>query len=96
MNRAGSHSIHMNPSVYFYVEVLDMVKKLRADKVNGIVTLEITKNDLRNIIDSVDNMIDKQKRNLLENLPSDEEDRRKLDVYNALKEDLGKVFEILS
>lgn len=86
----------MNPSVYFYVEVLDMVKKLRADKVNGIVTLEITKNDLRNIIDSVDNMIDKQKRNLLENLPSDEEDRRKLDVYNALKEDLGKVFEILS
>ena len=86
----------MNPSVYFYVEVLDMVKKLRADKVNGIVTLEITKNDLRNIIDSVDNMIDKQKRNLLENLPSDEEDRRKLDVYNALKEDLGKVFEILA
>jgi hypothetical protein len=73
-----------------------MVKKLRADKVNGIVTLEITKNDLRNIIDSVDNMIDKQKRNLLENLPSEEEDRRKLDVYNALKEDLGKVFEILS
>jgi hypothetical protein len=73
-----------------------MVKKLRADKVNGIVTLEITKNDLRNIIDSVDNMIDKQKRNLLENLPSDEEDRRKLDVYNALKEDLGKVFEILA
>ena len=73
-----------------------MVKKLRTDKVNGIVTLEITKNDLRNIIDSVDNMIDKQKRNLLENLPSDEEDRRKLDVYNALKEDLGKVFEILS
>jgi hypothetical protein len=86
----------MNPSVYFYVEVLDMVKKLRVDKVNGIVTLEITKNDLRNIIDSVDNMIDKQKRNLLENLPSDEEDRRKLDVYNALKEDLGKVFEILA
>jgi hypothetical protein len=86
----------MNPSVYFCVEVLDMVKKLRADKVNGIVTLEITKNDLRNIIDSVDNMIDKQKRNLLENLPSDEEDRRKLDVYNALKEDLGKVFEILA
>jgi len=86
----------MNPSLYFYVEVLDMVKKLRADKVNGIVTLEITKDDLRNIIDSVDNMIDKQKRNLLENLPSDEEDRRKLDVYNALKEDLGKVFEILA
>jgi hypothetical protein len=73
-----------------------MVKKLRADKVNGVVTLEITKNDLKNIIDSVDNMIDKQKRNLLENLPSDEEDRRKLDNYNALKEDLGKVFEILA
>jgi hypothetical protein len=73
-----------------------MVKKLRIDKVNGIVTLEITKNDLRNIIDSVDNMIDKQKRNLLENLPSEEEDRRKLDNYNALKEDLGKIFEIFA
>jgi hypothetical protein len=73
-----------------------MVKKLRIDKVHGIVTLEITKNDLRNIIDSVDNMIDKQKRNLLENLPSEEEDRRKLDNYNALKEDLGKIFEIFA
>ena len=72
-----------------------MIKKLTADKVNEIVTLEMTKNDLRNIIDSVDNMVDKQKRNLLENLPSDEEDRRKLDVYNALKEDLSKVFETL-
>jgi hypothetical protein len=73
-----------------------MVKKLRIDKVHGIVTLEITKNDLRNIIDSVDNMIDKQKRNLLENLPSEEKDRRKLDNYNALKEDLGKIFEIFA
>ena len=72
-----------------------MVKKLRTDKVNGIVTLEITKNDLRNIIDSVDNMIDRQKRNLLEHLPSDEEDRRKLDDYNALKEDFVKLLEIL-
>ena len=53
-----------------------MVKKLRTDKVNGIITLEITKNDLRNIIDSVDNMIDRQKRNLLEHLPSDEEESR--------------------
>src|SRR5690242_1671699 len=65
-----------------------MVKELKVDKINGIVVLEITKNDLINMMDSVNNMADKQQRTLLENLPSEESDRRKLDDYNALKEDL--------
>lgn len=33
-------------------------------------------------------MVAKQQRNLLENLPSEERDRYRLDDYKALKEDL--------
>ena len=72
-----------------------MIKELKVDKVNGMAVFEITKNDLRNLMDSVNNMVDKQQRTLLENLPSEESDRRKLDDYNALKEDLKKVWELL-
>ena len=72
-----------------------MIKELKIDKINGIVILEITKNDLGKMVDSVNNMVDKQQKTLLENLPSEESDRRKLDDYNALKEDLKKVWELL-
>jgi hypothetical protein len=72
-----------------------MIKELKIDKINGIVVLEITKNDLGKMLDSVNNMVDKQQKTLLENLPSEESDRRKLDDYNALKEDLKKVWELL-
>ena len=72
-----------------------MIKELKVDKINGMAVLEIAKNDLRNLMDSVNNMVDKQQRTLLENLPSEESDRRKLDDYNALKEDLKKVWELL-
>jgi hypothetical protein len=73
-----------------------MIKELEVDKINRIAILEITKNDLRNLmVDSVNNIVDKQQRTLLENLPSEESDRRKLDDYNALKEDLKKVWELL-
>ena len=72
-----------------------MIKELKIDKINGIVVLEITKNDLGKLVDSVNNMADKQQKTLLENLPSEESDRRKLDDYNALKEDLKKVWELL-
>jgi hypothetical protein len=47
------------------------------------------------MVDSVNNIVDKQQKTLLENLPSEESDRRKLDDYNALKEDLKKVWELL-
>jgi hypothetical protein len=72
-----------------------MIKELKIDKINGIAVLEITKNDLGKMVDSVNNMVDKQQKTLLENLPSEESDRRKLDDYNALKEDLKKVWELL-
>jgi hypothetical protein len=38
-------------------------------------------------------MINRQQRTLLENLPSNEVDRRRLDNYKALKESLRKIWE---
>ena len=70
-----------------------MIRKLKSDKSTGMVTIEISRDELRDIIDSIDNMIDRQQRILLENLPSDEADRRRLDNYKALKESLRKVWE---
>jgi cell fate (sporulation/competence/biofilm development) regulator YlbF (YheA/YmcA/DUF963 family) len=71
-----------------------MVKTLRIDKDNNVIALEVTENELRNILSSIENMVYKQKRDLLGNLPSDEEGRRKLDAYLALKEDLRKIAEM--
>ena len=42
-----------------------MIRKVHADKANKTVTLEMTESDLSNIIDSIDNMVDKQQRTLL-------------------------------
>jgi hypothetical protein len=73
-----------------------MVKSLNIDRANGIVVIEINKDELMNIVDSVHYMTDKAKRNLLENLPSNEEDRTRLDNFNALKEGLRRVLESLN
>jgi hypothetical protein len=70
-----------------------MIRKVHADKPNRTVTLEMTESDLSNIIDSIDNMVDKQQRTLLENLPAEDRLRSKLDSYKALREDLRKVWE---
>ena len=70
-----------------------MIRKLKSDRSTGIATIEISTDELRDIIDSIDNMIDRQQRTLLENLPSDEADRLRLDDYKALKESLRKVWE---
>jgi hypothetical protein len=72
-----------------------MVKVLRIDKGNKIITLEITDSEIGNTISSLENMVSTQKRDLLENLPSNEEDRRKLDAYMSLKEDLHKAAGML-
>jgi hypothetical protein len=72
-----------------------MLRILKADKVNGIFTLEIGEKDLRNVIESVDNMVEKQQKTLLENLPSEDQVRQKLDDYKALKEELRKIWETL-
>jgi len=70
-----------------------MLKKLSRDKMNRILTLQMSEEDLKKIIDSVDNMISKEQRALLENLPSDDNLRARLDGYKALKEELRKIFE---
>ena len=70
-----------------------MIRKLKSDRSTGIATIEISIDELRDIIDSIGNMINRQQRTLLENLPSDEMARRRLDNYKALKEDLRKVWE---
>ncbi|MDW0297983.1 MAG: hypothetical protein QN784_05955 [Nitrososphaeraceae archaeon] len=70
-----------------------MIRKVHADKANKTVTLEMTESDVSNIIDSIDNMVDKQQRTLLENLPAEDRVRSKLDSYKALREDLRKVWE---
>lgn len=72
-----------------------MIRKLRADRANKTVALEMSENDLSNIIESIDKMVDRQQRILLENLPSDDQLRVKLDSYKALKEDLRKIWETL-
>lgn len=46
-------------------------------------------------MESVDNMSDKQQRTLLENLPSEDQVRQKLDDYKELKEELRKIWDVL-
>jgi len=72
-----------------------MIRKLQADRANKTVALEMRENDLSNITESIDKMVDRQQRILLENLPSDDQLRVKLDSYKALKEDLRKIWETL-
>jgi hypothetical protein len=72
-----------------------MLRIIKTDKVNRVVTLEMDKKDLENIVESVDSMSDKQQRTLLENLPSEDRDRQKLDDYKALREELRKVLQVL-
>lgn len=70
-----------------------MVRKIQADKPNRTVILEMTQTDLSDIMDSVNNMVDRQQRILLENLPSEDSVRLKLDNLKALKEDLRKIWK---
>ena len=72
-----------------------MLRIIKTDKVNRVVTLEMDKKDLEIIVESVDSMSDKQQRTLLENLPSEDRDRQKLDDYKALREELRKVLQVL-
>ena len=73
-----------------------MAKGLKTDKINGVVDVEIHRDELKNIVQSVNYMTDKVKKDLLENLlPSSEEGRKRVDDYAALKEDLRKILEDL-
>ena len=72
-----------------------MINSIKTDKANQTATLEITKGDLEKIIISLDNMADKLQRNLLENLPSKESDRTRLDDYKELRENIAKILNLL-
>jgi uncharacterized membrane protein len=72
-----------------------MVKNLKTDRINGVADVELQKDELKNIVQSVNYMTDKVKKELLENLPSSEEGRKRLDDYAALKEYLRKILEDL-
>lgn len=73
-----------------------MVRSLNIDRNNGIAVIEINRDEFTDIVDSVYYMADKVKRDLLENLPSNEKDRVKLDNFNALKEGLKKILASLN
>jgi hypothetical protein len=73
-----------------------MVRSLNVDRNNGIAVIEINRDEFTDIVDSVYYMADKVKRDLLENLPSNEKDRVKLDNFNALKEGLKKILGSLN
>ena len=69
-----------------------MAKTLKIDKSSEMVTIELDKNELKHILDSIDLMIQDQKRKLLETLPSDESDRKQLEVYDTLREAISKAW----
>jgi hypothetical protein len=73
-----------------------MVRSLNIDRNNGIAVIEINRDEFTDIVDSVYYMADKVKRDLLENLPSNEKDRVRLDNFNALKEGLKKILSSLN
>jgi hypothetical protein len=73
-----------------------MVKSLNIDRNNGIAVIEINKDEFSDIVDSVYYMTDKVRRDLLENLPSNEKDRARLDNFNALKEGLKRILGSLN
>ena len=75
----------------------EVIKSIRIDKVSLTTTIQVHIEELQIIADSVNYMTDKQKINLL-NLPPDEEERekKKLDRCNALKEDLRLILESLA
>lgn len=60
-----------------------------------MVTIELDKNELKGILDSVDLMIQDKKRKLLETIPSNESDRKQLEVYDALREAIRKAWHAI-
>ena len=70
-----------------------MPKIVKSIKETDSLTIELTKSELVDSMDSVECMTEKEQRKLLENIPSSEEGRSRLDRYNAIHEDLKKIFE---
>lgn len=72
-----------------------MARTLKIDKSAEVVTIELDKNELKGILDSVDLMIQDKKRKLLETIPSNESDRKQLEVYDALREAIRKAWHAI-
>jgi hypothetical protein len=72
-----------------------MARTLKIDKSAELVTIELDNNELKGILDSVDLMIQDQKRKLLETIPSNESDRKQLEVYDALREVIRKAWHAI-
>ncbi len=72
-----------------------MARTLRIDKSAEMVTMELDKNELRVILESVDLMIKDKKKKLLETIPSNESDRKQLEVYDALREAIRKAWHAI-
>lgn len=72
-----------------------MLRIVNVEKVYGVVTIEIAQEEVQRIMESVDSMIEKQRKTLLENLPTEDQVRQRLDEYNALKEQFRKVWDSL-
>ena len=72
-----------------------MTRTLIIDKSREMITIELDKNELKGILDSIDLMIQDRKRKLLETLPSEESDRKQLEVYYALIEIISKAWHAI-
>ena len=70
-----------------------MDRTLKIDKSAEMVAIELDKNELKGILDSINLMIQDQKKKLLETLPSNEADRKQLEVYDALREVVSKAWQ---
>jgi hypothetical protein len=68
-----------------------MVRLVRTDREKGLLMLEVRKSEIEDILSSIDAMTELQQRFLLENLPANEEDRRRVDRFKHLKEDFRKL-----
>ena len=72
-----------------------MARTLRIDKSAEMVTMELDKNELKVILESVDLMINDKKKKLLETIPSNESDRKQLEVYDGLREAIRKAWHAI-
>jgi hypothetical protein len=68
-----------------------MVRLVQSDRLKELMLLEMHKSEIEDILSSLDAMTERQQRFLLENLPSTEEERRRVDRFKHLREDFRKL-----
>ena len=68
-----------------------MVRLLQTDREKELIVLEVRKSEVEDILSSIDVMTERLETFLLEHLPPTEEDRRRVDRFKDLREDLRKL-----